>query len=66
MNAICPTAFPHVGEEADTMSQHRNEWVERKKSMPQDIAEAVVYLASEAGRFVTCSALQIREVKRTM
>lgn len=67
VNAICPTAFPHVGEEeADAMSQHRSEWVERKKSMPQDIAEAVVYLASEAGRFVTCSALQIREVKQTM
>ena len=67
VNAICPTAFPHVGEEeADAMSQHRSEWVESEKNMPQDIAEAVVYLVSEAGRFVTCNALQIRVVKRTM
>lgn len=65
VNAICPTAFPHISEEeANAMNQHHNEWVKRKKPLPQDIAEAVIYLTSEAGRFITCSFLQIREVKQ--
>ena len=64
VNAICPTAFPHITEEeADAMNQHGSKWVERKKPLPQDIAEAVTYLTSEVGRFVTCSVLQIKEVK---
>ena len=66
VNCICPTAFPHVSEEeANAMNKHQDKCIGRKKPMPQDIAEAVVYLASEAGRFVTCSVLQIREVKQT-
>ncbi|MCK4477219.1 SDR family oxidoreductase [Candidatus Bathyarchaeota archaeon] len=66
VNAICPTAFPHIAEEeAVAMNEHHKAWINRRKTMPQDIAEAVVYLTSEAGRFVTCSILQIREVKQT-
>jgi len=65
VNAICPTAFPHIAEEeAIAMNEHHKSWINRKKTMPQDIAEAVVYLTSEAGRFVTGSILQIREVKQ--
>lgn len=65
VNAICPTAFPHVSEEeAVAMNQAEEAWINRKKSSPQDAAEAVVYLASETGRFVTGSMLQIKEVKR--
>lgn len=64
VNAICPTAFPHITQkEAGAMNKRDGGWIERKKPMPQDIAEAVVYLTSEAGRFVTCSILQIRAVK---
>lgn len=65
VNAICPTAFPHISEEeAIAINQHHEAWIDRKKPIPQDIAEAVVYLTSEAGRFVTCSVLQIKEVKQ--
>ena len=65
VNAVCPTAFPHITKkEAIAMNENHKEWINRKKAMPQDIAEAVVYLTSEAGRFVTCSILQIREVKQ--
>ena len=66
VNVICPTAFPHITkEEAIAMNELHKAWIDRKKAMPQDIAEAVVYLTSEEGRFVTCSILQIREVKQT-
>ncbi|MGB9841632.1 MAG: SDR family NAD(P)-dependent oxidoreductase [Candidatus Bathyarchaeales archaeon] len=66
VNVICPTAFPHITEEgAFEMNQHQKAWIDRKKLMPQDIAEAVAYFTSEAGRFVTGSVLQLREVKQT-
>ena len=66
VNVICPTAFPHTTEEeAIAMNQHRKAWINRKKTMPQDIAEAAAYFTSEAGRFVTGSVLQIRDVKQT-
>lgn len=66
VNAICPTAFPHITEEdAVEMNQHKKAWMTRKKTMPQDIAEAAAYFTSEAGRFVTGSVLQLREVKQT-
>lgn len=65
VNAICPTAFSHIAEEdAVEMNQHQKAWVNRKKTMPQDIAEAAAYFTSEAGRFVTGSVLQLREVKQ--
>lgn len=65
VNVVCPTAFPHVTEEeAIATNEHHKTWINRKKIMPQDIAEAIVYLTSEAGRFVTCSILQVREVKQ--
>ena len=65
VNAICPAAFPHISEEeAVEMNQHLKAWTTRNKIMPQDIAEAAAYFSSEAGRFVTGSVLQLREVKQ--
>jgi 3-oxoacyl-[acyl-carrier protein] reductase len=65
VNVICPTAFPHVSqEEAIALNQHNEAWIKRKNCLPQDIADAVVYLASEAGRFVTGSMLQMQQVKQ--
>jgi len=65
VNVVCPTAFPHVSEEeAIALNQHHKAWIDRKNCVPQDIAEAVAYFASEAGRFVTGSVLQIQQVKQ--
>jgi 3-oxoacyl-[acyl-carrier protein] reductase len=65
VNVVCPTAFPHVSqEEAIDLNQHHEAWTKRKNCVPQDIAEAVAYLTSEAGRFVSGSVLQIQQVKQ--
>jgi len=65
VNVVCPTSFPHVSqEEAVALNQHSKAWIDRKNCVPQDIAETVAYLASEAGRFVTGSVLQIQQVKQ--
>jgi len=65
VNVLCPTSFPHISEkEAIDMNQHHMTWINRKSCMPQDIAEAITYLASEMGRFVTGSVLQIQQVKQ--
>lgn len=65
VNVVCPTSFPHVSEEeAIALNQHHEAWTNRKNCLPQDIAETIAYLASEAGRFVTGSMLQIQQVKQ--
>ena len=64
VNAVCPTGFSHISkDEAVTLNHHEDSWTLRESCTPQDIAEAVVYLSSEAGRFVTGSMLQIRRIK---
>lgn len=60
-NAVCPTAFPHLEPQvALDMARHGEAWNSREGTTPQDIAEAVSFLASEAGRFVTGSIIQLR------
>ena len=61
VNAVCPTAFEHVEPEvALDLVHHGQSWNSRKGCTPQDIAEAVSFLASEHGRFVTGSLLHVR------
>jgi NAD(P)-dependent dehydrogenase (short-subunit alcohol dehydrogenase family) len=61
VNAVCPTAFEHVEPEvALDLVRHGESWNSRKGCTPQDIAEAVSFLASEHGRFVTGSLLHVR------
>ena len=61
VNAVCPTAFAHVEPEAALdLARHGESWNSRKGCTPQDIAEAVSFLASDHGRFVTGSLIHVR------
>jgi NAD(P)-dependent dehydrogenase (short-subunit alcohol dehydrogenase family) len=34
-------------------------WYQRKKSIPQDVAEIIAFLCSEAGRFISGSIIRL-------
>lgn len=55
INIIAPGPVPAIEElnEAVEQCDHRPAWTNRAGTSPQDIAEAVAYLSSEAGRFIT-------------
>lgn len=55
VNVIAPGPVGEVAsfEEAIELCQHGPKWQERLNVTPQDIAEGVVMLCSEAGRFIT-------------
>ena len=55
VNIIAPGPVSTIGglEEAIEQYQHGVAWQNRKNVSPQDIAEGVAFLCSEAGRFVT-------------
>ena len=58
VNAVCPSAFEHVEPEvALDLARHGENWDSRKGCTPQDVAEAVAFLCSDAGRFITGSVL---------
>ena len=40
-------------DEAVEQCVHGAAWLDRNKVSPQDVAEAVAFLCSEAGRFIT-------------
>jgi NAD(P)-dependent dehydrogenase (short-subunit alcohol dehydrogenase family) len=40
-------------EEAEEQCRHGRVWIERASTSPQDIAEGVAFLCSEAGKFIT-------------
>lgn len=54
-NVIAPGPVAAIESLAEAIDQcaHRGGWAERKNVSPQDIAEGVAFLCSEAGRFVT-------------
>jgi 3-oxoacyl-[acyl-carrier protein] reductase len=55
MNVIGPGLVVEIStfEEAVEQSQNGDAWVKRDKTSPQDIAETVSFLCSDAGRFIT-------------
>jgi NAD(P)-dependent dehydrogenase (short-subunit alcohol dehydrogenase family) len=55
MNVIAPGPVAGILtlEEAVALCDHREAWPARGNVSPQDIAEGVAFLCSEAGRFVT-------------
>ena len=48
-----PVGEVHSLEEAIELCEHGPKWLERDNVTPQDIAEGVSFLCSEAGRFIT-------------
>ena len=55
VNAICPGPVGAIEtlEEAVEQCAHGPEWQNRGNTSPQDIAEGVAFLCSDAGRFIT-------------
>jgi NAD(P)-dependent dehydrogenase (short-subunit alcohol dehydrogenase family) len=55
VNVIAPGPVDGIPilEQAIEQSQHGAAWQNRSNVSPQDIAEGVTFLCSEAGRFVT-------------
>jgi len=55
VNVIAPAPVPVIEslDEAVELCDHGPAWLDRTTTSPQDIAEGVAYLCSEAGRFVT-------------
>ncbi len=55
VNIIGPGPVPGIESLAEAVEQcdHGPAWQQRSNTSPQDIAEGVVYLCSDAGRFVT-------------
>jgi len=55
VNVLCPGPVPAIESFAEAVEQceHGPAWRQRSNTSPQDIAEGVAYLCSNAGRFVT-------------
>jgi len=55
VNIIAPSPVPSIKslEEAIEQCNHGPAWQKRTTTSPQDIAESVAFLCSEAGRFIT-------------
>ena len=55
INVIAPAPVPAIEtlEEATSQCDHGPSWERRTTVSPQDIAEGVAFLCSDAGRFVT-------------
>ena len=55
VNIIAPGPVPPIQtlEEALEQCEHGQTWINRKNISPQDIAEGVVFICSDAGRYVT-------------
>lgn len=62
VNVIGPSPVPAIDslEEAIEQCEHRLAWQKRTAISPQDIAEGVAFLCSEAGRFITGCVLPYR------
>lgn len=63
MNIIGPGPVSEIGslEEAIDQCNHGESWQNRGKVSPQDIAEIVAFLCSEAGRFITGCIIPFKE-----
>ena len=55
VNIISPGPVGHIDQlkSAIQLSEHKSEWTERADITPQDIAESVLFLCSDEGRFIT-------------
>jgi 3-oxoacyl-[acyl-carrier protein] reductase len=55
VNVVAPGPVNGIAslEEAEEQCRHGRAWTERTNTSPQDIAEGVAFLCSEAGKFVT-------------
>ena len=55
LNVIGPGPVPEMEsvEEAVEQCDHGPAWRERSTASPQDVAEGVAFLCSEAGRFIS-------------
>jgi len=55
LNCVGPGPVPAIGsfEEAVEQCEHGPAWARRRSASPQDIADGVAFLCSEAGRFIT-------------
>jgi NAD(P)-dependent dehydrogenase (short-subunit alcohol dehydrogenase family) len=55
INIIAPGPVPAIDEVSEAVEQcdHGAAWDNRAKASPQDVADAVAYLCSEAGRYIT-------------
>lgn len=62
MNVMGPGAVPEIPtlDEAIEHSRHGDSWEKRENVSPQDIAEAVAFLCSDAGRFITGCVVPFR------
>jgi NAD(P)-dependent dehydrogenase (short-subunit alcohol dehydrogenase family) len=55
VNVIAPGPVPEIEslEEAIEYCDQKTPWIDRKTTSPQDIAEGVAFLCSEAGKFIS-------------
>ncbi|MDH5687428.1 MAG: SDR family oxidoreductase [Candidatus Bathyarchaeota archaeon] len=62
INVIAPSPVPAIRslDEAIEQCEHGRAWQKRTTTSPQDIAESVAFLCSEAGRFITGCVLPFR------
>lgn len=62
VNIVAPGPVPAIDslEEAISQCDHGPAWRDRTTTSPQDIAESVAFLCSEAGRFITGCVLPYR------
>lgn len=62
VNIVAPGPVSAIGslEEAIDQCRHGTAWVARRNVSPQDIAEGVAFLCSEAGRFVSGAVIPYR------
>jgi NAD(P)-dependent dehydrogenase (short-subunit alcohol dehydrogenase family) len=59
VNVIAPGPVPAIESLSEAVEQceHGSAWQSRSNTSPQDIAESVAFLCSDAGRFITGSVL---------
>jgi NAD(P)-dependent dehydrogenase (short-subunit alcohol dehydrogenase family) len=66
LNIIGPGPVPEIAslEQAAEQCDHGHAWASRATASPQDIAEGVAFLCSEAGRFIAGCELQYSRSKQ--
>jgi 3-hydroxybutyrate dehydrogenase len=67
VNVVAPGPVPAIDSLDDAIDQcdHSPAWHDRTTTAPQDVAESVAFLCSEAGRFITGCVLPFRFSEQT-
>jgi len=62
LNAVGPGPVPEIGtlDEAIEQCDHAPAWKDRATASPQDVAESIAFLSSEAGRFISGAVVPVR------